>query len=68
MPAIGGQAKNGTGKLQWTKRLPYSMSGRIYKATDHTDNIKLAKSLTDVHDVNAAPLKHSQRHKYVAIN
>jgi hypothetical protein len=36
------------------------MFGRIWKATDRTDKIKLAKSFTLVHDVKAAPLEHGK--------
>ena len=49
-----GQAKNITWKLERTKRLSSSMFGRICKATDRTDKIKLAKLFTLVHDVKAA--------------
>ena len=41
------QANNGTWKLGRTKRLPSSMCGRICKATDRTNKIKLAKSVTE---------------------
>ena len=44
------------------------MFGRIWKTTDRTDKIKLAKSFTLVHDVKAAPLEHGKKHEFAAIN
>ena len=63
-----GQAKNITWKPKRTKRLTSSMLGRICKAIDRTDKLKLAKSFTLVHDVKAAPLEHSKKHESAAIN
>ena len=56
-----GQAKNITWKPKRTKRLTSSMLGRICKAIDRTDKLKLAKSFTLVHDVKAAPLEHGKK-------
>ena len=43
------------------------MFGKICKATDRTNKHNLAKSLTQIKDVKAAPLEHGRRHEQVAI-
>ena len=63
-----GQANNNIWKLERTKRLSSSMFGRICKATDRTDMVKLAKSLAQVSDIKAAPLEHGRKHESVALS
>ena len=62
-----GQANNVTWKVERTRRLTSSMFGRICKATDRTDRDKLARSLTTLTNVKAAPLEHGRRYENVAI-
>jgi hypothetical protein len=47
------QSKSETWKIERSKRLTSSMFGRICKATERTDVVKLAKSLTKIVDVKA---------------
>ena len=47
-----GQSKNIVWREERTKRLPSSMFGRICKATERTDKVKLAKSLVTISNVN----------------
>ncbi|XP_069110247.1 uncharacterized protein [Argopecten irradians] len=62
-----GQINNVAWKEERMHHLPSSMYGRICKATDRTDFVKLARSLTHFTDIKTAPLEHGRKYESFAI-
>ena len=65
--ATVGQSLNAEWAEERTKRFTSSNFGRICKCTDKTDKHKLARSLTMIKHIKAAPIEHGRVHEPVAL-
>ena len=62
-----GQSRNPLWKEERLKRLQSSEFGRICKATERTDHLKLAKSLQTAKNIVTPAIYHGQKHEAIAI-